>query len=81
MGFARTCLSPVRLWWMVGIALLLASTAGTATGEPVEPPMGLAAVKPAAPMPAFQLPGLNGSTLESSQLQGKVVVVRFWATW
>jgi hypothetical protein len=43
--------------------------------------MGLAEVKPAMPMEAFTLPGLNGSAFDSSALQGKVVVVRFWATW
>jgi peroxiredoxin len=43
--------------------------------------MGLAEIKPAAPMPVFHLPGLSGTTFDSSALQGKVVVVRFWATW
>jgi peroxiredoxin len=54
---------------------------GPATGEVREPPMGLAEVKPATPMAAFTLPRLNGSAFDSSALQGKVVVVRFWATW
>jgi peroxiredoxin len=43
--------------------------------------MGLAEIKPATPMPAFRLPGLSGTMFDSSALQGKVVVVRFWATW
>ena len=63
-----------RLAW-----LALASVA-LVVGAP-EPPMGLAQVKPAAPMAAFTLPSLNGSAFDSSALQGKVVVVRFWATW
>jgi peroxiredoxin len=32
-------------------------------------------------MPEFELPDTNGATLRSAALQGKVVVVRFWATW
>jgi hypothetical protein len=43
--------------------------------------MGLAAVKPAVPMAAFSLPSLHGREFEAATLNGKVVVVRFWATW
>jgi cytochrome oxidase Cu insertion factor (SCO1/SenC/PrrC family) len=81
MSSARTVLQPVGLVLIAGFALLFVLTAGAATSEPVEPPMGLAEVKPGTPMPVFRLPGLNGTTFESSALQGKVVVVRFWATW
>jgi cytochrome oxidase Cu insertion factor (SCO1/SenC/PrrC family) len=72
-----------RLAWLVlaSVALFVGYTVGVAMGETIEPPMGLAAVKPATPMEAFTLPGLNGSAFDSSTLQGKVVVVRFWATW
>jgi cytochrome oxidase Cu insertion factor (SCO1/SenC/PrrC family) len=72
-----------RLAWvaLASLVLCLGSPLGTATGESLEPPMGLAEVKPAKPMEAFTLPGLNGSAFDSSALQGKVVVVRFWATW
>jgi cytochrome oxidase Cu insertion factor (SCO1/SenC/PrrC family) len=69
-------------WWaLASVALFVGTTGGVATGETIEPPMGLAEVKPATPMAAFTLPGLNGSAFDSSALQGKVVVVRFWATW
>jgi cytochrome oxidase Cu insertion factor (SCO1/SenC/PrrC family) len=33
------------------------------------------------PAPAFTLPDHQGTPLHSADLQGKVVVVRFWATW
>jgi cytochrome oxidase Cu insertion factor (SCO1/SenC/PrrC family) len=66
---------------MTGIVLLLGITVGIATVEPIEPPMGLGAVTPATPMPKFKLPAVNGEAFDSSQLEGKVVVVRFWATW
>jgi peroxiredoxin len=32
-------------------------------------------------MPSFNLPGVDGTHVDSATLQGKVVVVRFWATW
>jgi len=72
-----------RLAWLAlaSVALCVGAMLGTATGEVREPPMGLAEVKPATPMAAFTLPRLNGSAFDSSALQGKVVVVRFWATW
>lgn len=34
-----------------------------------------------APAPAFSLPALDGSTVESSKLTGKPLVLNFWATW
>jgi cytochrome oxidase Cu insertion factor (SCO1/SenC/PrrC family) len=81
MSFTRKA-SPVRwLFLIVGIALMLASTARIATSQPAEPPKGLAEIKPATPMPAFTLPEVGGATFNSSALQDKVVVVRFWATW
>jgi hypothetical protein len=72
-----------RLVWLslASLTLIVGSTLGTTTGETPEPPMGLAPVEPATPMAAFTLPTLNGGTFDSSALQGKVVVVRFWATW
>ena len=62
------------------MALLLGSTRGSATGGPLQPPRGFSEVKPPAPMPIFTLPGITGETFDSSMLQGKVVVLWFWAT-
>ncbi|HEX9871034.1 MAG TPA: hypothetical protein VGC99_21040 [Candidatus Tectomicrobia bacterium] len=33
------------------------------------------------PAPAFSLPDYQGTALAFAALHGKVVVVRFWATW
>ena len=33
------------------------------------------------PAPAFTLPDHQGGAIDSTALRGKVVVVRFWATW
>jgi hypothetical protein len=69
-------------WWpLASLVLVVGLTLGTAMGETPDPPLGLAAVKPAMPMAAFSLPSLHGSGLDSSALKNKVVVVRFWATW
>lgn len=55
--------------------------------------LGIAAVAPALdtfrplppdqqrPAPAFSLPDYEGISLSLDALHGKVVVVRFWATW
>jgi hypothetical protein len=29
----------------------------------------------------FRLPSIDGGTVDAASLHGKVVVVRFWATW
>lgn len=44
-------------------------------------PTNLAAVTPPAPAPPFSLLTLKGTAMRSADLQGKVVVIRFWATW
>jgi cytochrome oxidase Cu insertion factor (SCO1/SenC/PrrC family) len=44
------------------------------------PPPGLTALSQPKPMPSFSLLALDGKTVESTSLQGKVTVVRFWAT-
>jgi cytochrome oxidase Cu insertion factor (SCO1/SenC/PrrC family) len=49
--------------------------------EPPTPPEGLAAPSPSTSLPVFELPDANGETIRSADLQGKVVVVRFWASW
>jgi cytochrome oxidase Cu insertion factor (SCO1/SenC/PrrC family) len=45
------------------------------------PPESLAVVNPSTPVPTFELPHAQGTTMRSADLQGKIVVVRFWATW
>ena len=44
-------------------------------------PTNLAAVAQPAPMPPFELSTPKGTLMRSADLQGKVVVIRFWATW
>jgi hypothetical protein len=57
-----------------GFGMAYAETAPT-------PPSGLEALKQPAAMPSFNLPTTSGGTLDSATLKGKVVIVRFWASW
>jgi hypothetical protein len=45
------------------------------------PPSGLYVLEQPVAMPSFNLPSTHGGTLDSSVLKGKVVIVRFWASW
>jgi hypothetical protein len=47
----RRCDQPLCLFFIAVMALLLGSTYGIATGDPVQPRMGLQEVKPVAPTP------------------------------
>ena len=72
---ART--SRVKLaFWSASLGSVVLSA--FAQSPPLPP--GLTAVSPPKPVPAFTLPGVNRPTLQSDQLHGKVVVLRFWAT-
>jgi peroxiredoxin len=42
---------------------------------------GVSAHKAMGPAPAFELPELTGGKVTLASLQGKVVVLDFWATW
>ena len=32
-------------------------------------------------LPPFDFANLHGGTLKSAELKGKVIIIRFWATW
>ena len=68
------------LLWLA-LVLTLGLIASDARGDQAVPPQGLVAVDSSVSMPEFSLPGLDGAPVNSAGLQGKVVVVRFWATW
>jgi hypothetical protein len=33
------------------------------------------------PIPAFKIPGINGSSGSDADLRNKVTIIRFWASW
>ena len=70
----------LRLFLLLGILLTLSSLSTHAAWSATLPE-GLAQPDQSTSMPAFELPDANGETFHSTDLQGKVVVVRFWATW
>lgn len=60
-------------------ALLLAAALNLGTG-PAAAEI-LAPLPQPEPMPAFSLPGLNGSSFGDADLRNKVTIIRFWASW
>lgn len=73
-----------RAWTWLGLlaATLLAlhpMPADAADGPSL--PQGMQAPRQPITLPAFELPTPDGNTARAADLQGKVVVVRFWATW
>ncbi len=56
----------------VAFTLLLAGCGGSG---------GVTRLAVGAQVPEFSLPSLDGAEVESSSLQGKTVVLNFWATW
>src|SRR3712207_503385 len=63
----------LRLMPMIGLLALLVGCAGS-TAQPSQPVVG-------AETPDFALPALSGETLRLSELQGRVVIINFWASW
>jgi cytochrome oxidase Cu insertion factor (SCO1/SenC/PrrC family) len=70
----------LKLLLLLGVFLTLISPPAHAAGSAALPE-GLVAPNQSTSMPEFELSDANGETLRSAALQGKVVVVRFWATW
>ena len=64
------------------MAMLIFNGPGVRAAETVAtPPPGLVTPSQSTPMPAFRLAAVGGTTVQATDLLGKVVVVRFWATW
>ncbi|MBM3222600.1 MAG: redoxin domain-containing protein [Candidatus Tectomicrobia bacterium] len=70
-----------RLGWLLCVVLSVLSAPRGLVAESLPPPAGLTAPTTLTAMPAFELPNAQGDTVRSTDLQGKVVLVRFWATW
>jgi thiol-disulfide isomerase/thioredoxin len=71
---------------LIGLANIVACSKGTTPpeGTPLEAPGDPAVVqllKDPAPVGDFAVTDLEGRTISSADLRGKVVLVNFWATW
>lgn len=55
-------------------------SASSGTGDPFAA-LRITRTTSGAPITAFNLKGLDGGTLRSQDLAGKVVLMNFWATW
>lgn len=74
----------IQGWFAVailGLLLILGVMATSVAADSPPPPLGLSSPAQPTPMPAFSLVDSNGTTVRSADLPGKVVLVRFWATW
>jgi peroxiredoxin len=90
-GWLRSVVLPVSLVVAIVAALLYIQSGGSGSeddgfGTVALPPAGNATSEsPSATAgraaPDFLLRGLDGSTLRLSDLQGRPVIVNFWATW
>jgi len=69
-------------WAAVGVVVVLvvgwAFVAGRSLGR--DPRQGRSALL-GKPAPAFELPTLDGGSVDSADWRGEVVVVNFWASW
>lgn len=71
-----------RVWFgLLSLCVMLQCSSTPWANPPLTPPAGLAASEQQVTMPTFRLPSVAGGTVDAAVLHGKVVVVRFWATW
>jgi cytochrome oxidase Cu insertion factor (SCO1/SenC/PrrC family) len=65
----------------LGIGVVLGNLRTSGAEPALRPPEGLASTAQPTPIPEFSLAALHNTTIRSADLQGKVTVIRFWATW
>jgi len=70
-----------QFWMIIGVLTLVASSEPLAAGNLPPLPEGLMAPEQPTQMPDFQLPQVNGTTFNSADVSGKVLLIRFWSTW
>ena len=69
--------------WLAGTVLCAAawSTGNLAADGLFPNPTVIAPPPKPMKMPEFDFANLHGGALRSSEVKGKVVIIRFWATW
>jgi hypothetical protein len=73
----------IRTVCLAGIVLCVSGwfAAANAADGFVPAPAVMAPPPQPTKMPEFDFANLHGGALKSSELKGKVIVIRFWATW
>lgn len=69
---------------LTAISRSLLAAAGLVLAVGLAPPAAadtLTPLSPAVPMPAFKIPGINGTSGSDADLRNKVTIIRFWASW
>lgn len=72
---------PTGLFRGLMLAVVLSTTAAPVWADDPFAALKIARVAPGTVAAAFELPSLDGRTVQLADLKGKVVVVNFWATW
>src|SRR5689334_10152134 len=70
----------VILAGLAGLFFAGSPTGAHAAGDPFSA-LGVTRLTATAPAAAFDLRALDGATVSSEELAGKVVLLNFWATW
>ena len=76
----REVRSRLGLFLLLGLLLTLSPLRTLAADAPTLP-KGLAPPGQSTSIPVFELSDPDGNPVRSEDLRGKVVVVRFWASW
>ena len=66
---------------VLGAAVVMGLALAAPAASPTLGALDLEPYEPPKPAPAFSLPDLAGRTWNLADLQGKVVLLYFWATW
>jgi thiol-disulfide isomerase/thioredoxin len=75
---------PIVVVGVIALAIVLVQRSGSQEAQPGESLYGPLDARPPSkgePAPDFALEALDGGTIRLSSLQGKPVVLNFWATW
>lgn len=67
--------------WLFGSLVFLIPLGAQADSQQLYTAAGMRAISDARPAPSFRLSSLDGTSMDSMQLRGKVLLVNFWATW
>ena len=73
-----------RAWiWLglIAVTVLTLHPLNVDAADGLALPQGMQAPSESVTLPAFELPAPDGGVVRAADLEGKVVVVRFWASW